>query len=268
VEPHLSREKIARFAGQCCPPAEAREIYAHLIGCRACSRAYAARVGTGSPWLRADSGAAAFLRPLRWRRRRSLALALAAGLAWLGIPDSPSPFAPDPVLAGAVGRVSAAGFVLPGAERHGETETAVYRSGAIPGNVADALVRAIAVSRERPRCTHAAAWGVAGLLAADRLDEARIRAENAARRFPRDPRFPLLRAAVAYRESRLDEVERHLRASLAIEPRGLAARFDLALLLSETGRPEEAAEVARSIVADAPDTLPARRAEALLASLR
>jgi len=268
VEDHLSRERLARFAGARCPPEDARAAYAHLIECPECFRAYAARIGGGSPWLRADPTAAAFVRPLARRRRRSFLVAVAATLGLVAFLDAPGPFMPDPVLAGAVGRVSGAGFVLPGAELHGGMPTAVYRSGAMPGNVASALARAITVSRERPTCANAAAWSVAGLLAADRLDEARIRAEHAGRRFPRDPRFPLLRAAVAYRESRLEEVEEHLLASLAIEPRGIAARFDLALLLSETGRQAAATEVARALAGDAPGTLPGRRSGELLSSLR
>lgn len=83
-------------------------------------------------------------------------------------------------------------------------------------------------------------WTLLSALGADRLET--LRTLHAA--LPADQRNTLwarrIGALVAYRESRLEESEALLRGVLAETPRDDASRFNLALLLWETGRSAEA----------------------------
>jgi rhomboid protease GluP len=88
-------------------------------------------------------------------------------------------------------------------------------------------------------------------------DDARLAASvDLASRYPRDPRVRLLRARVHLNSSNFSRAERELRAGLAEEELSIAVfgtdlsdrqRSLLALVLAETYRPNEAADIARPV---------------------
>jgi hypothetical protein len=88
-------------------------------------------------------------------------------------------------------------------------------------------------------------------------DEARLAGSaDLVRRYPRDPRVRLLQARVHLNNSNFSRAERELRAGLAEEELWIAVfgtdlsdrqRSLLALILAETFRPSEAADIARPV---------------------
>ncbi|MEZ5063763.1 MAG: tetratricopeptide repeat protein [bacterium] len=267
--PHPTRAQILRFSQAVTGSAESERTYRHLVECETCFAEYVRAVGGSSSWLRGEFRAPPFF--FRLGPARQLALAALAALACLMPGERDTFYSPAPPLREAVARSSAGGLVLPGAERCGpRSGVVVYRSAEAPGGDAavQALNDACSASADRPDCADAAAWAIAGLLANDRIDDARVRALEARSRFPRDARFSIFSATVAYRESRLADAEECLREAIALEPRNPVARFDLAVVLAETDRTEAAIRLAAPLDGGRGHSVTSERARTLLASLR
>src|SRR5688572_3797890 len=106
-----------------------------------------------------------------------------------------------------------------------------------------------------PRSATSAAYleAAAGLESAGRLDAALTAYEAAATRWPGEPVALLGQGNVHYRKGRLDAAQSAFRAAVALQPQDAVARNNLAQVLLELGRTEEALEEieeARKVLTD------------------
>jgi predicted Zn-dependent protease len=141
----------------------------------------------------------------------------------------------------------------------------VYRAGGA-GDLHREL-EALALRRQQRPGAETAFWLAAGYLAAGRVQSATDLVREARRRHPDDERLLLLDAVVSYRRSDLGRAETLLREVLVRQPGHQAARFDLALVLQETGRADEARRLLDA-ASWSDDAWLAGRAQALRDTLR
>ncbi len=151
---------------------------------------------------------------------------------------------------------SLTGFVAAEAARLPAPAAPVERSGSLESSLDD-LLGVVRDVDTRLDADDRMRWTLLSALGADRLET--LRTLHAA--LPADQRNTLwarrIGALVAYRESRLEESEALLRGVLAETPRDDASRFNLALLLWETGRSAEARDLVSTLDAGS-DLLGAR----------
>ncbi|HEY3217114.1 MAG TPA: tetratricopeptide repeat protein [Candidatus Eisenbacteria bacterium] len=277
---HMNVEDLALLAeGRMGQPASLA-LHDHLSKCRSCMAAYAEAVRYRAAWLAApeafrpsralvDAGlqipsnrkvgprdpVAQASRPRRHDRRTRwmvasaglaacLAAALALGPARFGLRAGAGAL-PPPIRA-ALETSSARGLVLPRGEAGAVAERPVYRSGGAV-SLSEEVTRAIQ-AYERGRRTPAQTYTVgAGLLVSGQLDAARDYVEEGLRRYPRDARLLVLAADIAYRTSELGQAEVSLRTALRSRPGDATIVLDLAIVLAERGRREEAERLLRQV---------------------
>jgi hypothetical protein len=239
---------------------EAADLHRHLAGCRRCAAAYAEAVRlrtlelaaperfAPSPDLVEAARAAgpAGVRPgLPGRRRRQLVTGTAVlAVAVLAILFRPGAAPPPPDVAAiqaVLVQQAPAGMVLPGLSPAADREPAIYRHGGTV-DLHDEL-EALAAYRERRPGAESSFWLAAGYLAASRLPSATDLVREARRDHPDDLRLMILDAVASYRRSDLGRAETLLREVLVRDPDQRAARFNLALVLQETGRSRDAAQL-------------------------
>ncbi len=235
----------------------AEALHRHLAGCRRCAAAYAEAARMHARMLAAPRSLAvpadyqALARDLaggrrRTPRRRRLLGAVAGaavGLALLVL-VRPATVHDAPELAAvrqALHEQAPSGMVLPGLQPHPDAPPTLYRGAeADRGDLAAALLRLEQQHRRDPGSPEAF-WLGAAQLAAGRLQAATDQVQAARRRHPEDLPLQLLDAVASYRRSDLGRAETLLREILVRRPDHPEARFNLALVLQETGRPDEAA---------------------------
>jgi tetratricopeptide (TPR) repeat protein len=246
-------------------PASA-DLHRHLAGCRRCAAAYAEAVRLRALELEAPrhlvvpggllaaARAAGPAAGARTRPRRALSTPIIAGatlavLALVAVAIRPGETPPPPELLTirhALLEQAPAGMVLPGLAPEAGASLTVYRDGGA-GDLHDEL-EALAARRKDQPGAESAFWLAAGYLAAGRLQSATDLVREARRGHPEDARLLVLDAVVAYRRSDLGRAETLLREVLVRHPDHQEARFNLALLLQETGRLDEA----RALLESAP----------------
>lgn len=259
---HLDPATIARIVDSGHGSASQEELR-HLAGCRTCLTAFQ-DVAVLRGMDLSESSAQPDVAPARSLpafRRAWIGAAAAAAFAVLAfmifssIDRATHPAVPDSVLARLV-QQSETGFVVAEAATQDHLPSAPVRSGGGDafGSSADS------VETGDIRTT------LLTMAATDRVDEARSLLETipAERRDERWARH--LGALLAYRSSRLDDAERGLRSLIADDENDGVARFNLALLLGETGRGDEARDLLDAM-APAPGTVLAHRTSELAAAL-
>ena len=262
------------------PEATDPEILAHVAVCPQCMAAIGDAVQSLDEVLADPVPVAPVYRPLivPVHRRRSNwawgagALAAAAVLLVLLMPRNPATFAPEDPRSGLQARLSelsVEGPVYPGVIRLTTAGNAQYRAGGPVTAEADAL---LAPWQERfaadPADSDAAYWLTVGHLAAGRLHFADETLRRALQRHPHATSLRHLDAITAYRLSDLERAEAALQGLLADQPEDEFARFNQALVLSETGRPAEARAILTSLADDADSDALRTRAQRLLSTLR
>jgi tetratricopeptide (TPR) repeat protein len=145
-------------------------------------------------------------------------------------------------LVSALAEGSLRGMILPGAEAASPPNVPATRSGAArhEGALTPVVARLARLTEDQRAPASVYVDLAAAYLALDRVADAQGTLDSAGRRFPADPRLLTLRAIAAYRDNRLENAERWLRRALDADPRYPPARFNLALLLRESGRSAEA----------------------------
>ena len=233
------------------------DLQRHLAGCRRCTAAYAEAVRLRtlelaspdslyvSPSLieAARQAGPAGQRPERRRPRLTGVLAgtSLAVLALVTIMFRPDAVPPPPAYAtvqAALLEQAPAGMVLPGLSPERGRDQAVYRDGG-GGDLSEELEILATRQRQDPGAD-TAFWLAAGYLAAGRLQSATDLVREARSHHPDDLRLLTLDAVTSYRRSDLGRAETLLREVLVRDPDHAAARFNLALVLQETGRSGEA----------------------------
>lgn len=209
-------------------------------------------------------------RPARIRRWTWAAAALPAAAALVLIlltatpGGGPSPEAVAPIrLALAQGPVDA--MVFPGLDtaRSGEA----YRGGPSPTSPLQATVQELVDAyRSQPDQARTAQWVVGGYLALDDLPSARLFADDALQRHPRDSRLLAAAGIVAFREGRLARSDSLLMAALEHGGTNPAVRFNVAILQLELGHRSQAITLLRQL-AEAGGSPIATRAQDLLEQL-
>lgn len=237
------------------------DIHRHLAGCRRCAAAYAEAVRGRSRELAAPDSltvppdllqAALAVGPAGSRpssrpapRRVRLAgvwggavLAMVVTVMVVGLPGGPTPPPEFAAVRVALTDQAPAGMVLPGLAPAADSERTVYRDGA--GADLDDALAALGRRHAGDPGPETAYWLASGYLAAGRLDAAVDVVRDARRHHPDDQDLLILDAAVSYRVSDLGRAETLLREVLVRDPGHAEARFDLAVVLQETGRGAEA----------------------------
>ncbi|MEZ4648360.1 MAG: tetratricopeptide repeat protein [Candidatus Eisenbacteria bacterium] len=197
-------------------------------------------------------------RILRWLALPGVVAAV--GVWFLSRPpvglEEPS-YAPPEILRAAVADASRTGLILPGAENTPAND-AQYRSGssispALKGILDEDPLAAGSRgagsgdgSNVGRAAIDATIWNIAGELSVSRNRIARAELDSALHRHPDEPKLRTLLAIAQYRQNDLAGAERELRATLELDPGDAVARFDLAYVLFEAGRRDDAlAEVAK-----------------------
>ena len=241
----------------------AEALHRHLAGCRRCAAAYAeaarmrARELEAPESLTVPADYQALARDLAGSRRRTPGrrrlLGAVAGAA-LGLTllvlVRPATMTDSPELTAvrrALHEQAPSGMVLPGLQPHPGTRPTLYRgAGPDGGDLAAELLRLEQQHRQDPG-SRQAFWLGAAQLAAGRLQAATDQVRAARRRHPGDLPLQLLDAVASYRRSDLGRAETLLREILVRRPDHREARFNLALVLQETGRTDEAARLLADI---------------------
>jgi tetratricopeptide (TPR) repeat protein len=212
------------------------DIHRHLAGCRRCAAAYAEAVRARSRELAAPDSLTV--------PPDLVQAALAAGPA--GSRPSTRPAPRRVRLAGAWGGAVAAMVVavvvigLPGGPTPPPEFAAVRVALAGAGADLDDALAALGRRHASDPGPETAYWLASGYLAAGRLDAAVDVIRDTRRHHPDDQDLLILDAAVSYRVSDLGRAETLLREVLVRDPGHAEARFDLAIVLQETGRGGEA----------------------------
>lgn len=251
---HPDLETLAELADGSLAPTSALELRVHLARCRSCAAAYVDAVRYRAAWLarpelfaaRDPDGARADVvagrRVPGWSGVATAAAAAAVivvgTLRVVSGAQAPTlRFPLTPAVLAASERSSSRGLVLPGGERLADRPAPTYRSGFEAPSVAlEHEVDALLARYERgDRSAPAATRVVAGLLAIDDLEAARVYADEALQQSPRDVALLTCVADVHYRDNDLPSAEQLLRTAIARAPRDPIVDLDLALVLRARG---------------------------------
>ncbi len=161
--------------------------------------------------------------------------------------SGPSQIGAVAIIQEAIGLMGARGMVLPRTLPATGRSGPVHRSASPSGRtqLLDAVDEVFTLYEGSDSSANLAGWLVTGQVATGQLGNAWVCAQESRRRHPRDPRFPILAAVIAYRESNLPEAERFLRDALELDPINPAALFNLGFLLVELERLDEADNILR-----------------------
>lgn len=276
---HAEISTLAELADGTLPSEQAGDIRAHLAECRSCMAPYvdavryraawladsdafkpdrhvlelarmdrspereAARAGVGSPRSRAAD------RSFRWQPALAVAAVLMVALVLTGrgwFARSPSVgFALPPAVREATEWSSSRGLVLPGGERTADRVQPGLRSGQdVSSPALDREVRSSIADYERgPRRAVVGARLVASLLAVGEIDAARDYAREALEAHPDDVPLLVYAADAHYRSNDLASAEELLRRAVMRAPGDPIASLDLALVLRQQARDDEADEL-------------------------
>jgi tetratricopeptide repeat protein/putative zinc finger protein len=264
---HVDFGTLAELADGVLPPGDAARARAHLGECRSCMAAYADAVRYRAAWLTDPDGFAADDQIRRWAEShgreplppsrssnwarvavRVLPAAAATVLvAWLAA----SPFAGrapsldfelSPAVRDAAERSSERGLVLPGAVAGADRIRPELRSGRpmiSPG--LDREIRdAIQEYEHGAPSPDAGARVVAALLAAGEIDAARDYAKECLKRSANHVPLLVFASDAYYRSNDLAGAEELLRNAVRHAPDDPLVALDLALVLEQAGREQEA----------------------------
>ncbi len=284
--PHLNEEQLAALTEGGLGEVETATLESHLLQCRECMAAYADLIRIRGEWVRGTDLRTAdpALRELGYRQLplsvtphkeegpaadsseetargnsdrsspRWLVAAivplLVVGLGWFGLSDT---WQQDPthpaqrLVSAAVHEASHSGMILPGCGSASWSPGDTFRAaGEIRPDLNEALITLGVQGEDRA----AQLLRAEGLLAAGRLDLARLLTDNTLRVLPEDTSWQHLAAVVAFRENNLARAEILLRGVLVTEPQNIEAQFNLGLVLAAGGQNVEArrifSEVSRS----------------------
>ena len=137
-----------------------------------------------------------------------------------------------------------------------------------PASGGPELDAALAAVDELPAADRQELLRASGLVAAGRLDLAQLIVDEGLQRESENPSWPLLAAQIAYRRNDLTRAESLLRGILVRDPEASESRFNLGLLLAESGRTAEAAEVLEILVGRGDAPMAAARATMELTRMR
>jgi len=182
--------------------------------------------------------------------------------------DSPSPDPRSSEITALLARASHHGLILPGAAAATWDPLPAIRSGRYDTAGSAGLRSILRDLQSEDESSPSAAVEIAGYLALDDLPMADIRLQRVLGEDETDPDLLLVAGILAYRQSRLEQSRQYLQRVLDVRPDDPAARFDLALILSETGSVDRARAMFRTLADRRDLPLVSHRAEIELARLR
>ncbi len=274
---HVDWNDLAALAEEG-PGAVDGTILGHLAVCPACLAHWSEAVRSldgeriAAPDARPAAVGIASIAVPRRRRWGKVAwgtsgLAAAAVLLFLLVPrqpGAPGPGDPRSLVQARLTAMSADGLLLPGVERLVGAGEARYRDGGAATPDLDSLLEPWARRfGADPADSDAAYWLGAAYLASGRLSYADDVLRRALQRHPGAVGLRELDAATAYRLNELDRAEQVLRRLLEDRPADGTARFNLALIESETRRVEQARATLQDLVDDSNPAVQARARDLL-----
>lgn len=160
-------------------------------------------------------------------------------------------------------------LVLSGGERLLGSPGNVRRSGGVP--VTDSLESALAglsaLYESGDQSNDTAYWLAAGKYVTGQIDIARDLTTEGRARYPDDSRIAVLEAIIAYADGDLDRSVRLLDSVVERNPDDPVANIDLAFVLAELGRIEEARAILHKVGHSAAGTPLASRAHSILSEI-
>jgi hypothetical protein len=264
---HVDIASLAELVEGTLPANETTRTRAHLGECRSCMAAYADAVRFSAAWLAdpqafvsdeearvlaAESrhGSSSPRRDSRWRGPGGKIPSIAAAVAIVFVLSvaqfgggSPSlDFELPSAVRDAAARLSERGLVLPGVAERIDHAHPELRSG--QASSSPALDRELREAiQEYERGTPSPSDGarvVAALLASGEIDAARDYAKESLQRFPNHVPLLVFASDAYYRSNDLARAETLLRNALQHAPRDPVVALDLALVLRQAGRKDEA----------------------------
>jgi tetratricopeptide (TPR) repeat protein len=159
-------------------------------------------------------------------------------------------------------------IVIPGGESV-ESTSPQYRAGFVAQNeiITSSLDRLAAVYHDSPHNPDVAHWLISGYLATGQLDNADLFVVDARRRFPKDIRFLVLEALIAYRLKDMIRAERLLQTAVTTNPTYGPALVNLGLVQYENGQWESARRTFETVRVQFKGSPLEQRANALLSGL-
>jgi len=259
-KPHIFEEQLAALVEGGLEGSEARTVKEHLTGCRACMAAYVDAVHLREHWRQNSTVPQPGAGESKPRRRPQIRLWLLAAIvpllimagAWFFLSESRINLEDlDPAFGQVIAAVATAsheGMILPGGAGADFDRQVVYRSG---GSHSPELSEALTILGDLPSKDFPESLrylSIAGELADNNWETARILVENETPIASEDPDILLLAGIVAYMDDNLEESEKYLRKALEKRPNHPETMFNLALLLAENDQPEMAREIYQDLV--------------------
>jgi len=257
TKPHIGEEQLAALIEGNFEGAEALAAKEHLVGCRTCMAAYADVVRLRQNWRRKAVAPVPAPTPLpvpRSRRPRRGLWVMAAcvpllllGGVWFLLSDSGgTPGELNPAISYVVEAVNDAShfnMVLPGSGRAQWETGHIYRSENFnaPGLTDSLNVLLEIPDQEIPK--KFPYLKAAGAVADRNLPLAKNLVDNELDAGSRDPDLFLLKAAVEFQLGETEVSEDYLNKSLQMRPDNPEALFNLAYLMENAGRMDEARQI-------------------------
>ena len=273
---HIPEEMLAALVEGGLTGEEYRLTREHLTGCRVCMAAYADAVRLRSSWQLETTAATADAYPSRTAGfgSRTTRLVLAACLplviaatAWLGLRGGEGAYPGQDLLLPVLARASHHGPILPGAGSAAWQPTVLTRSGGGDRSTGDGIRDLLDDLQTSERDSWAAA-SIAGYLALDDDRQmARIRVDRELAEGNDHPDLLVTAGILAYRESYLTEARHYFESALESRPDDPVARFNLALVLSESGHSAAAGDLFQDLTGLGDHPLISHRAAQELARL-
>ena len=288
---HLTPEELAALADGSLERHDARRVVAHVEHCARCAEVYHGGVcvlGSLGDELPAHALPDAVVERTRGEGRRGRAgkrgrayrrlipLVAAGGLALLLWPrggERPAALGLDlfPVIESAAGAASSYSMlIIPGTENRIVSPGTTYRSGApkAPARLQDAL-DALLEMRDDDTFNAAAVYAlIAGEIAAGNYRMANDLAGDAMRLFGERAEFSAARGIALFHLEHLASARAALEAAAGLAPDQPVYRYNLAVVLHETGESDACRALAAGVALEAAGTPLAERAQALLSNHR
>lgn len=262
---HIELATLAELVDGSMPTEASVNARRHLVTCRSCMAAYADAVRYRAAWL-ADSeafdvpddalrlasrhgppGASPARRHLPGIVSRVLRIAAAmvvvagASVFWLASRTPSLDFELPPAVRQAAEVSSARGLVLPGATVSADRAQDELRSGGFVSSPGlDREVGTLLEEYENAPSPERGARVLAGLLATGEIHAARAYAGECLNRFPRHVALLVFASDASFRANDLAEAEQRLRRAARLAPGDPVVALDLALVLRQLDREDEA----------------------------
>lgn len=161
-------------------------------------------------------------------------------------------------------------LVIPGGENALTGNGSVYRSGHVPlsDSLKSSLGRLADTYTAGDASVEAITWLIAGYYSTGQMDMARDLVSESHDRYEKNSKLAILEALIAYSDGEYARAETILRRVTEVEPANYAAQINLAVVLRDQGKTDEARGVLAATLSRRPDAPLERRARYILSNIQ